>query len=104
MHRTLEISEADATQYISNSSGISTEILACSRFQKTGPVRSRYPNRANKTIAKSASPIKNFWLRHWLLMYKVTMLLRKLFHYGYNINYVTKLLHYSSNYTPYDSC
>ena len=69
MHRTLE---ANATQCISNSSGISRKILACFRFQKTGPVRSRYPNRAvtlieqsrNKTIAKSASPIKNFWLCH----------------------------------------
>ena len=58
MHRALEISEANATPYISKSSGIS-------RKQKTGIERSRYPNRAvtpieqslHKTIPKSASPI-----------------------------------------------
>ena len=58
MHRALEISEANATQYISNSSGISREILACSRFQKTGPVRSRYPNRAVTLIEQS--PQQNY--------------------------------------------
>ena len=72
MHRALKISEANATQHISNSSGISRELLAC-RFQKTGPVRSIYPNRAvtlieqslqHKIVAKFASPIQNFWLRH----------------------------------------
>jgi len=42
-------------------------VQKASRFQKTGPARLRYPNRAVttiKTIAKSASPIKNFWLRY----------------------------------------
>jgi len=53
MYRALEISEANATQCINNSSGISRELLACSGFQKTGPVRSRYPNRAVTLIEQS---------------------------------------------------
>jgi len=53
MHRLFEISEANATQYISNSSGFSRETVACSRFQKTGPVRLRYPNRAFTLIEQS---------------------------------------------------
>ena len=78
IHSALEISEANATPYISKSSGNS-------RKQKTGVARSRYPNRAvtttklfqtqnshhNKTIPNFASPIKNFWLRH--CNYKVHM-------------------------------
>jgi len=57
MHIALKISEAIATQHISNSSGISRELLAC-RFQKTGLVRSIYPNRAVTLIEQSLQHIK----------------------------------------------
>ena len=58
MHRALEISEANTTQLISNSSGNFRELLTCSRFQKTGSVRSRYPNRAVTLIEQSLHAIK----------------------------------------------
>ena len=64
MHRTLEISDPNA----------SLRVLASSESRKTGIERSKYPNRAvtlieqspQQTIPKSASPIKNFWLHHSL--------------------------------------
>ena len=80
MHWALEISEANATLYISKNS----------ESRKLG--RSRYPNRAvnlieqspQKTISKTTSPIKSFWLRHWyhaLARFGTTHLRN---HYGIN--------------------